>query len=415
MKNIWIVNYYSAPPNVAGNPRHREFAHRLIVLGYNVRIIGSGFLAGRKENLVPSGELYVDKLYEGIQYTFVKARPHNGSSVKRGLSILTFALNLRKCCRKFEIPDIIIHNIHAPFDYPVSWVAKKLKARYFVEVWDLWPEAFVRFHVLPAYHPIVGVSYYFEKKLYEKADEIIFSLEGGIDYLRSRGYLKEQGGKINPAKVHYINNGINLNKFEENRLLHPTSDEDLNNPNTIKVVYVGSIKLVNDVHQLIEAAKILRDVTHIVFIIIGDGKDRPSLEKFCMDNHLTNVHFKQKRVPFEEVADIVSHADINIMNYQKSFGKWGASSGKMFMYYAAGKPICCNVDSPYIEINSHHLGIAQCFNSAQEYADAILSLANLTREERQHIAESSKEVAAKYDFDYLTKKLLDIIENKCPE
>jgi len=412
MKNIWIVNYYSAPPNVAGNPRHKEFAHRLIAAGYNVRIIGSGFLAGRNENLVPFGELYVDKMYEGIRYTFVKTRPHDGNGVKRGLSILSFAFNLRKIYKKLERPDVLIHNIHAPFDYPVSWVVKKLQTRYFVEAWDLWPEAFVRFHVLPANHPIVGVSYYFEKKLYEKADEIIFSLEGGIDYLRSRGYLKEQGGKINPTKVHYINNGINLKKYEENRLQHPTMDEDLKNPNIIKVVYVGSIRLVNDVHQLIEAAKILRNVAHIVFIIIGDGKDRPSLEKFCMDNNLTNVRFKQKRVPFEEVADIVSHADINVMNYQKGFGKWGVSSGKMFMYYAAGKPICCNVESPYIEIEDQHLGIAKCFNSAQEYADAILSLANLTNEERQRIAESSKKVAAKYDFDYLAGKLINIIEKQ---
>lgn len=412
MKNIWIVNYYSAPPDVAGNPRHREFALRLNAAGYNVRIFGSGYLASRKENMVPNGQDFVCKTYDGIEYVFVRSMAHDGTSVKRGLSILSFALNLRKCLLSFECPDVIIHNIHAPFDYPVSWVAKKTGARYFVEAWDLWPEAFVRFHVLPANHPIVKVSYHYEKKLYEKADVIIFSLEGGIEYLRSRGYLIEQGGKINPKKVYYINNGINLQLFEENKRRHPTQDEDLLNEKLVKVVYLGSIRLVNGVHQLIEAAKILKNREDIVFIIIGNGKDRPTLEKFCVDNGMTNVHFKQKHVPFVEVADIVSHADVNVMNYQKGYGKWGASSGKMFMYYAAGKPICCNVDSPYIEIERQHLGIAKCFASAQEYADAILSLAKLTEKERQIILERSKLVAARYDFDCLASKLIEIINNK---
>lgn len=411
MKKIWIVNYHTSPPEVTGNPRHREFAKRLQKLGYHVRIICSGYLNNNKENMVPTRALFVEKYYDGIPNTFIKALSYDKSSIMRGVSIFSFAINLNRCYKEFEKPDIIIHNIHAPFDYPISWLAKKTGAKYFVEAWDLWPEAFVRFHVLPANHPIVKISYYYEKKLYEKADEIIFSIEGGVDYLRSRGYLLEQGGKIDPHRVHYINNGINIRDFENNIKFHPTKDADLLNPNIIKVVYVGSIKLVNDVQQLIDAAELLRNYKNIVFVIIGDGKDRPFLEQHCKDLKLENVHFKQKRVPFEEVADIVCHADVNVMNYQKGFGKWGVSSGKMFLYYAAAKPICSNVDSPYIEINKQRIGIAKCFGSAQEYADAILSLVKLTSEEKKIIAEKCKLIASQYDFDFLTDKLIEVIEN----
>jgi len=412
MKNIWIVNYYAPPPQISNNLRHVEFARRLQEQGYKVSLFCASFYYGRMEQIVPKGKLFVEKDIEGVHFVFVKVREHDNTSIKRGLSMFSFAVNLRRCYKDLDKPDVIMHNIHVPFDYPVSWVAKKTGAKYIVEAWDLWPEGFVRFGVLPANHPIVKVSYHYERKLYEKADEVVFTLEGGLDYLRSRGYLTEQGGKVDHSKVHYINNGINLKKFEVDRREHPTKDEDLLNDKIKKIVYVGSIRLVNDVHKLMEAAKVLREHKEIVFVIIGNGIDRPALEQYCQSNGLSNVHFKQEHVPIVEVADIVSHADVNIMNYQPNFGKWGISSSKMFQYYAAGSPICCNVDSKYCEINSHQLGIARRFETAEQYAEAILELTNLTKEEREQMEHRCKDVALKYDYGYLTKKLVEVIENK---
>lgn len=58
--------------------------------------------------------------------------------------------------------------------------------------------------------------------------------------------------------VHYINNGIDLEQFDKDVVAHPRKDADLNDPNTYKVIYLGSINLANNVKTLIEAANLLQ-------------------------------------------------------------------------------------------------------------------------------------------------------------
>lgn len=413
MKTVWIVNYYTDIPERVSNPRHYEFAKYLMSKGYFVRV----FFADRKRipeegAVISSGKKFLNEEYEGIQYTRIAAIPYVGN-LKRGISIWKFAWRIFCIRRQFEIPDVILFNMHAPFDFPLVWCAKSLKARLITEAWDLWPDSFVRFGLMSAKNPVTKFFYWIEKKMYESGDRIVFSFEGGIDYLKKRGWLKGFGGKIVPERISYINNGVNLKVFEEYRRKYPTHDVDLLRDDIIKVVYLGSVRLVNHVRDLIEAAEILKNENNIKFIIIGDGPDRPLLEQYCRDKGLVNVLFKQKHVPFCEVADIVSHASINVMNYQKDFGLYGVSSGKLFQYLAAGQPILCNIKLNYCEITRNAIGIAENLDNPQKYADAILKLARLSVSEKCEMRERIKYVAQKFDYPYLSSCLEQVIESVC--
>lgn len=410
MKTVWIVNYYTDIPERVSNPRHYEFARYLTSNGYRVRV----FFADRKrvpeaDAVIIRGKKYVEETHEGITYTRIAAMPYGESNVKRGISIWKFAWRVLRLRKRFERPDVILFNIHAPFDYPIVWCAKRLKAKLITEAWDLWPDSFVRFGLMSAGSPVVKFFYHVERKMYEKGDRIVFSFEGGIDYLKERGWLKGFGGKIEPEKISYINNGVNLDKFAKDRQEHPTQDADLRREDVVKVVYLGSVRLVNHVKDLIEAAEILKDNDRIKFVIIGDGQDRPMLEQYCEERHLGNVLFKQKRVPFCEVADIVSHASINVMNYQKNFGLFGVSSGKFFQYLAAGQPILCNVKLNYCEISRNQIGIAEDLDTPQKYADAILKLSRLSKEELGAMRGRIRQVAQKFDYGRLSAKLERVI------
>lgn len=413
MKTVWIVNYYTDIPDRVSNPRHYEFAKYLTSKGYFVRV----FFADRKRipeegAVIPLGRKFVNEEYEGIQYTRIAAMPYDGN-VKRGISIWKFAWRIFGLKHKFEHPDVILFNIHAPFDFPIVWCAKRLKAKLITEAWDLWPDSFVSFGLMNARNPVTKFFYWVERKMYESGDQIVFSFEGGIDYLRKRGWLKGYGGKITSEKISYINNGVNLALFEEYRRKYPTKDVDLLRDDIVKVVYLGSVRLVNHVRDLIEAAEILKNENNIKFIIIGDGPDRPVLEQYCRDKGLVNVLFKQKHVPFCEVADIVSHASINVMNYQKDFGLYGVSSGKLFLYLAAGQPILCNIKLNYCEITRNAIGIAEDLDNPSKYADAILKLAQLSASEKCEMRERIKCVAQKFDYPYLSSCLEKVIESIC--
>ena len=410
MKNIWIVNYYTDIPTRVGNPRHYEFAKHLTRSGYFVRV----FYADRKRipeegSVINKGQKYISEEYERITYTHIAAMPYD-NNIKRGISIWKFAWRIFRLRKRFERPDVILFNIHAPFDYPIVWCSRKLKAKLITEAWDLWPDSFVRFGLMSASSPVVKFFYHIERRMYENGDSIIFTMEGGIDYLKERGWLVGYGGKIQRNKIFYINNGVNLASFAQFRREFPTHDKDLLRDDITKVVYLGSIRLVNHVKYLIDAAEILKNEDRIKFILIGDGPDRPILEKFCHDHCLHNVIFKQKRVPFCEVADIVSHASINVMNYQKNFGKYGVSSGKFFQYLAAGQPILCNIKLNYCEITRNNIGIAENLDTPQKYADAILKLSRLSPEEVSSMRTRIRAVAEKYDYSVLSSRLESVID-----
>ena len=268
---IWIVNYYTSPD--CSNPRYLEFAKHFMAAGHEVLT----FYADWK--LEAEAPLFERQNVSGLDFVRVKAPYYLGNGVARMRSLYGFSKTLKNHCRKFEKPDVVLQNIHPPFDYPIVKMAKRLGAKYIAEAWDLWPEDFVTFGLVKANNPAMKVAYAIEKCYYYAADDIVFTFLGAFDYLKRQGWMKEQGGKINPVHLHYINNGIDLNQFDKNKAAFSRQDADMNNPDTYKIVYLGSINKANNVKTLIDAAVLLKDNPKYRFFIYGNGAYRLELEQ----------------------------------------------------------------------------------------------------------------------------------------
>ena len=403
---IWIVNPQTGSPAKAANPRYLELAKYFMEAGYDVTTFNS---SQREGITIPNGK-YLEKQYGDYKFVHVYTPDFAGNGVKRMLSIRRFAKNVYRFSKYFETPDVILHNIHAPFDYAIVRMAKKMKAKYIAEAWDLWPESFVRFGLIKESNPLMKIAHAIEIKYYYTADEIVYTLAGGADYLKSMGWTTEAGGKIDPKHIHYINNGIDLAEFDENKIKHPRPDEDMNATDTYKIVYLGSVSKANHVQTLIDAAALLKENPKYRFFIYGNGAHRDYLEQYVKDNHIDNVVFKEKRIPLEECAWVVSQATVNVMNYEKGYGKWGASSGKMFQYLAAGKPIVCNVDFRYDNvINDNNLGISKNMTTSEEFAAAIRSIAEQPQEEYDAMCYRVREVAKRFDYKVLAAREIELL------
>lgn len=401
---IWIVNYYTSPD--CSNPRYLEFAKHFMAAGHEVLTFYADF-EGKDE-----APLFLRKTVNGLDFIKVKAPHYVGNGLARMKSIYNFSKTLKKHCREFEKPDVILQNIHPPFDYPIVSMAKKLGSKYIAEAWDLWPEDFVTFGLVKPNNPAMKVAYAIEKRFYYKADEIIFTFLGAFDYLKRQGWMKDLGGKVDSVHLHYINNGINLEDFDKNKLAFPRSDNDINNTEIKKIVYLGSINRANNVKTLIDAAALLQDSSDVRFFIYGDGSYRLELEQYVKENGINNVVFKEKRIPFEECAWVVSQATVNVMNYEKGFGRFGVSSGKMFQYLAAGKPIVCNIDIAYDNvIEDNNLGVAHDIDTPEEFAEAIRKLAEQPKEEYDAMCVRVREVAKQFDYKVLAAEELKVVES----
>lgn len=397
------------PPEYESRLRTIKFAHYLSEAGYDVTIFASSSMHNMNIDLITDGSAYIKQKYGDLSFVHIKTVSYKKNGLLRLWSLFQFPLKLFFLRKHFVKPNIIIHTATVPFGNLLYYCAKKLKAQYITEVLDLWPEGFVAFNLISSRHPLLKLAYRAEKWLYTKADKVVFSMEGGKDYIIEKEWDTSHGGLINIDKVFYINNGVDIADFNFYKNLYSLDDADLRDDSIFKVTYLGSIRLANGLMSLIEAAACITEKKKIKFLIYGDGDDRETLEEYCKEHAIENVLFKQKWIDPKYVPYVLSHSSLNILNYQSnSIWKYGGSQSKLFQYLASGKPICSNLKMGYCPISKYNLGIAKDFQSSQEYAEAILALANMVTDDYDAMCERAKEVALMYDYEVLTKKLIQL-------
>jgi glycosyltransferase involved in cell wall biosynthesis len=261
------------------------------------------------------------------------------------------------------------------------------------------------------YSPIVWMMRILEKKLYRKADAIIFTAEGGYDYILERNW-----GKLIPQnKVYHINNGVDLEAYQRNILDGAVEDSDLDDQERFKVVYAGSIRQANGLDELIDSAIVLQNLHKAIFLIYGDGDYKENLQKRVEENSLQNVVFKGK-VDKKSIPYILSKSDLNLLNYNAAaaaagFYRFGSSQNKLFEYFASGKPIIANFKANYDLISRYQCGISKNILDAEQYAEMIQEVVDMDLNTYYSMCENALKAAADYDFKILTDKLISIIES----
>lgn len=407
-QKIWLINQYAMPPELEPRTRTIKFAHFLTEKGYDVTIIGGSSMHNTSVNLITDKKAFIKCEYKDIKFIHIRTRNYK-NSFERVLNLFEFPIRLFKNYRKFERPDIIIHTATVPFGNILYYCAKRLKAKYIVEVLDLWPESFHQTGLVNKRNPLMGLLYAAEKWIYKKADKLVFSMEGGRDYIIEKKWNKELGGPIDLEKVSHINNGVDLEEFKYFKDMNNIDDSDLNNDNTFKVIYIGSIRLFNNVKLLIDSAKILMRNKKIKILIYGDGTERQMLINYVSEQGIDNVVFKDKFVDKKYIPYILSRSSLNILNYQQNgIWKYGGSQNKMFQYLASGKPVCSNINMGYCLIKRYNCGISNEFSTAEEYANAIESIVDLPENEYENMCSNATEAAKEYDLKLLTDKLINL-------
>lgn len=411
-KTVWLINPAAMPPNYEVRIQTLKRAQYLRDYGYDVTIISGSHIHNSEINLIKGRESYVFKEYDGNhKFIHIKNSNYKNNGIKRIFSILQFYFRFWWFAKKLGKPDYISHIAAVPFGNITYFAARKLSSKFIVDVVDLWPESFVAYGLVSKNNPLLKLAYLAENWLYKKADLIIFSMEGGKEYIREKGWSLEQGGNIDLKKIFYINNGVDLLDFDNNKVKYTLEDPHLEDDNIFKVVYIGSIRLANNLKKLIEAANHLKSYKSIKFLIYGDGEDRSSLESYCEKHDLNNVIFKQKWVELKFVPYILSKSSLNILNYKPSqLFRFGASQSKSFQYMASGKPICANVEMNFCPIKKYNLGIAKDFKDSKSYADAIASFYEMNNSEYNEICINARNASKDYDYRILTNNFVKLID-----
>ena len=348
-------------------------------------------------------------------FVFVKVRPYTGNGKGRILNMIDFYRNVKVAAKqyaqKYGKPDIIL----ASSVHPLTCIAGIQLAKHFgvkciCEVRDLWPEAIVTYSKRIKKNGLIAkIMYAGEKWIYKKAAAVIFTQEGGPDYVREHKWDDAHGGPIKNKNLFHINNGVDLEAFDQNVNDYPYEDEDIDNSEIYKVLYAGSIRRINNLGIILDAAKLITN-PKIKFIIFGSGDELETLKKRVVDEKIENVVFKG-RVDKYYIPAIDSKADLNLVHWEMSpLLRVGESYNKAFEYFAAGKPVFYTIRPGYSIVEKYNCGRITKGFSPKEIAEGIQKMYELSDPEKKQLEQNARRAAEDYSFIVLTNKLISIIE-----
>lgn len=412
-KNIWIMNHYAGNMFFDQGGRHYNFAKYLKQAGYEPVVFCANSKHNAEGHWFEDDSLWHEHMEEttGVPYVFVAARAYTGSGKQRVLNMIDFYRNVKKAAKKYTgkngKPDVIF----ASSVHPLTLVAGIQLAKHFgvkcvCEVRDLWPESIVEYSTrFTRENPLIRLLYQGEKWIYKKADAVVFTMEGAYDYIIEQGWEKD----IPRSKVFYINNGVDLELFHDNQEHFRIEDPDLEDPDTFKVVYTGSIRKVNNLGLLLDAAKEVND-PRVKFLIWGDGDELPALRQRLIDENIKNVVFKGK-VEKKYVPYIVSRADWNYIHGDRlPLFRFGISPNKLFDYFAAEKPVLMDIDAAYNPVERFSCGLVS--RNSEELLENIRKAVALSAGDYERMCHNSRAAAQEYDFKNLTQKLICVIKGE---
>jgi len=408
-KTIWILNQYAVTPDLSGGTRHYDLGQQLIHKGYEVIIFASSFHYARFMDFkLSASEKWKKERIDNIHFVWLKTCPYKKNNWKRYVNMLSFMIRSYLLGRKIPNsetsipkPDIIIgSSVHLLSVLSAYWLAKVYKARFIMEVRDLWPQALIDMGKMKENSPVARFLKTLEKFLYQKADKIAVVPPYAADYIQALG--------IEGKKIHWIPNGVNVRKFD----IQNTSVTD---KNVFVVMYVGTHGETNGLELLLQAAEILKDMekNRIQFHLVGDGPEKTRLQEIKNDSDLNNVFFFDP-VPKKDIPQVLDRADV-LIHVEKdipNLTNYGSSPNKFYDYMAAGKPLI--VCSQFItdRIDKIGAGIHLSRNHPQELTEAILHLYNLSQEKRQDMGRRAKDYVCKnFDIEIIAQRLINNVFN----
>ncbi|MEU6687234.1 glycosyltransferase family 4 protein [Streptomyces sp. NPDC046832] len=398
---IWIFNHYAAPPDCAAGTRHYELGRVLAAKGHDVTVFASSFshFSRREERLAP-GEKAATRTIDGVRFVWVRTLPYTGNGYRRVLNMATYAARAASTQRGLDRPDVIVgSSVHLAAVLAAWLAARGRRARFVMEVRDLWPQTLIDMGTLRAKGLPARVLRLVESFCCRRASALICLLPGAAGYLEGRG--------VPANKIHYVPNGI----ADFPRPAQPGQPDapDVADPGDqaadlidrirrmrkdgcLVAGYVGSHGPANGVATIVAAAAHLRAAGHarVAVVMVGDGPEKAACQRLAHQHGLDNVLFWPP-VPKQAVPAVLAELDVTLFCLRDvAVFKYGLSSNKLFDYLASGKPVLFASNAPGGPVRESGGGVCVPAESPADMAGALARLALMSQTERERMGERGR-------------------------
>ena len=336
MPSLLFVTDNYPPENNA--PSYRTHAHCKVWknLGWEITVLTSvpnaplgRVFAGFKN------KMFQTQIKDGIEvhriWTFITA---NSGFYLRILDFLSFFFMAVISSIFLKKHDVVVSTSPQFFAGCSGYlIAKIQRAKWALEIRDLWPESISTVGRLnkksPTYRLLFNVALF----MYNKADKVIVVTEKTRQILISYG--------VDGRKILVARNGIDdedIAFFTDISRSHPSQIMN----RKIRVGYVGTIGEAHALETFIEAAKILNKTDDFEFFLIGNGSRQKALLELSKKKGLSNVHFVAE-LNAQNRNKFLATLDLGVITLKSDPLFESVIPSKIFDYAVAKLPILIGV------------------------------------------------------------------------
>jgi glycosyltransferase involved in cell wall biosynthesis len=406
---IWIINPYGSLPDEDWRTyRSTMIANALGSKGHEVLQFISNFEHRSKSF---REEEYSVRTYNPLYSAhIIPCEAYSGHiSLERIKYERSFAKNLISFTKNIEKPDLIILAEPALFYYDIllKWFTDDLKAKFIVDLIDIWPELF---HLLlpnkldRLAKILLSPLYFWRKRLYRKADGVIAVSQNYLDIALS---MK----KFEKGTYDVVYWSIPEAEIKKTHVLNDERIEKLigsKGEREVWCIYAGTLGENYDIYSIIEVGKMLKmkySTFEFKLLVAGDGP----LTDFCKKNSKDESIIFLGRLSSDNLAELFKSCDFALSTYKDR--STVSMPIKAFDYFAFGLPLINSLGRDLgMFIKNNSVGINYIPQSVDSLYDAMKVLIDDT-EKRDWMKQNALKLSKHFSEGEQYAKFVSIVEN----
>ncbi|WP_375090775.1 glycosyltransferase family 4 protein [Peribacillus sp. RS7] len=274
-------------------------------------------------------------------------------------------------------------------------LAKVKRSKFVFEVRDLWPDIPIELGIIRNKW-LKRVLLKLESMIYSAADKIIVLSPGMKEDLLKKGVKQEKISTVtNFADIDYFSRICSEDK--EGAL------EKLDLKAKFICLYAGTLGFINNIDYILQLAE-KTDDPDIVYLIVGDGREKERLIQVKESKKLNNVIFLDqvsKKDAYLLMA--VCHMGLCFVRNNEILDR--NSQNKLFDFWAAGKPTLINYKGWQHEVmTKYHAGHGFEYSDISKMIEYVKAMKS---DKRMHMKmqENVKRLALNYEKTKLISKI----------
>ncbi|MGO1468963.1 MAG: glycosyltransferase family 4 protein [Tissierella sp.] len=381
-----------------------DTAKALVESGFEVNV-----LCGYPEEYNNTGKVPTEEIHEGIKIKRIKYLQLKRSNIiGRLINYFSFVffVSLRfLSLRKYK--SIIVYSNPPVLPFIAAMAKKFFGTKVIFVSYDVYPEIAIKTNVISNRSVISKLMRCVNKTVYKNANKVVaLSSEMKNYLLRYRRGLDENKLAIIP------------NWYEDKKVLKNSSSHEnkifknLNAKNKLVISYFGNMGIAQDLNTIINAMKILKNDTDIVFLFAGHGNKMDLMKNTIKRENIKNVFF-YNFLHGEDFQDALNISDCFLVSLAEGLTGLAVPS-KTYSYMMAGKPVIAIMgkDSDIArDLIENNAGYSVEVGNVNKLIKSINDL-KMNEDKRKLMGKNIREIfQKKYKKEKCTQKYVDLIKN----